>query len=66
MATFVPVWEANGGQLLQVLHQSNGAGSRDAVRAFKDGRKKLSSERKMWCRKDNFLSCFVEEILGLI
>lgn len=39
-ATFVPAWEVNGRQLLQDLHQSNGVGSRDAVRVFKVGRKK--------------------------
>lgn len=39
----------NGGQLLQVLHQSNGAGSRSAVGVFKIGRKKdRRSERKIW------------------
>lgn len=47
--TFVPSWEMNGGQLLQVLHQSNGAGSRSAIGVFKIGRKKdRRSERKIW------------------
>lgn len=48
------------------FHQSNGVGSRDAVRVFKVGRRKeMKFGKENVVPKDNFLCCFVAEMFGL-